>query len=175
MVILRQSELPPSPCEQPFICTRDKSPIRVEEAISLRNPEAMKEAANIHREEYRGIEVRSISNFPYNCVGLVFASRRAWIEIDYVYDILKADGYRRITRNVVMVGDLVLYKDDKNQPAHIGMVASVEQIHPTSSERTIFVLSKWGRDPEFVHLINRVPPQLGEAKEFYTEGVRHEL
>jgi hypothetical protein len=38
--------------------------------------------------------LRSASTFPYNCMGLVFASRRAWIEIDYVYTVLKEDGYR---------------------------------------------------------------------------------
>src|SRR5258708_165017 len=56
-------------------------------------------------------EIRSASAHLYNCVGMVFASRRVSIAIDEVENILRHDGYRQIPREIVMTGDVVLYKN----------------------------------------------------------------
>ncbi len=44
----------------------------------------------------RNCVVRSFSSYLYNCVGMIFASRRAWIEINEIYHIFREDGYRKI-------------------------------------------------------------------------------
>jgi hypothetical protein len=53
----------------------------------------------------RGLERRSVSAYPYNCVGMIFAVRRAIIEIDHIYRLLDEDGYREIRREDAQVGD----------------------------------------------------------------------
>lgn len=111
------------------------------------------------------IKIRSLSPFYYNCVGMIFASRRAFIEIDYIYDILEHDGYRGIGRNAVTAGDVVVYKDS-GQPTHVALVIETVLV---GSSVSIKVLSKWGKDGELEHLVENVPPQLGRPLEFFTE------
>ena len=113
-------------------------------------------------------EIRSVSTYPYNCVGMIFASRRAWIEIDYIYDIFRNDGYRQLPQSQVVAGDVVLYKQ-KQEPTHVALIVTAARVHPTSDTLNIQVLSKWGKDPEFIHFIEDVPSQLGLPSEFYTE------
>jgi hypothetical protein len=107
--------------------------------------------------------VRSNSNYPYNCVGMIFAARRAWIEIDHIYDIFKHDGYTRIDRSKIMEGDIVLYLRD-GQPQHVGVIIFIDR-----ALNNVKVLSKWGYQPEFVHLIDDVPNIFGVASGFFTE------
>lgn len=108
-------------------------------------------------------KIRSLSDYPYNCMGLVFASRRAVISIEHVYRILKEDGFRQISRNQCVVGDIVLYKND-NEPTHIGIITYI-----TKSPTSFTVLSRWGFDAEFEHFMDDVPQLYGNATEFYTE------
>lgn len=112
-------------------------------------------------------QIRSVSAYLYNCAGMVFASRRIWIDIDHVSRILREDGYRRISRDDVMIGDVVLYKSG-GEPAHVGIIIAVNR-YPTGKHVDIKVLSKWGLDAEFIHFIEDVPPNLGVPVEFYTE------
>lgn len=42
------------------------------------------------------LRIRSVSEYPYNCVGMIFCSRRASVDIKHVYDILTHDGYNEI-------------------------------------------------------------------------------
>ena len=113
------------------------------------------------------IALRSLSNYPYNCVGLVFASRRAWIEIDHVYKILEEDGYYRVRRDEVVSGDVVVYKDQKNMPRHVALIVTIERYKTLN----IRVISKWGQDAEFIHYLEDLVPQLGEPTEFYTDRI----
>jgi hypothetical protein len=99
---------------------------------------------------------------------MIFAARRAWIEIDHIYDILKEDGYRQIQLVDVVAGDVVLYKDE-NEPSHVGLIVEVSRIGTIPN---IKVISKWGFDPEFEHFIDDVPPRLGRHSEYYTERLR---
>lgn len=114
------------------------------------------------------VQLRSVSSYPYNCVGMIFAARRAWIEIDHVYRILEEDGYRQIPRAQVAQGDVVVYKDDKNQPSHVALIVLIE---PYNQALNIQVISKWGKDAEFIHYIEDVVPPLGKPVEYYTERV----
>ena len=112
--------------------------------------------------------IRSLSTFQYNCVGMIFASRRAWIEIDQIYRILKEDGYREIGQDQVAAGDVVLYKDAANEPTHVGLVIASERL-PMSQIVNIKVLSKWGLEAEFIHFVEDVLEWLGKPSEYYTE------
>jgi hypothetical protein len=97
---------------------------------------------------------------------MIFAARRAYIEIDHIYDILREDGYRRIPLDDVTVSDVVLYKHGP-EPSHVGLVtALVGRIGDTLSVK---VLSKWGLEGEFEHFMENVPDRLGKPVEFYTE------
>jgi hypothetical protein len=116
------------------------------------------------------IKLRSLSRYPYNCVGMVFTSRRAWIDIEHIDQILKTDGYRQIQRNGVLIGDVVVYKFN-NKAAHVGSICTTQLIGNTLN---IDVLSKWGDGPEFIHPIDRIPELYGVASEFYTDRVGHE-
>lgn len=111
--------------------------------------------------------LRSVSKYPYNCVGLVFAARRAWIEIDHIYDILREDGYRQIPPNQILPGDVVLYHYE-GIPTHVALITIVESYGATQN---VMVLSKWGADAEFVHYVEDVPASMGKPVEYFTERV----
>jgi hypothetical protein len=98
---------------------------------------------------------------------LVFASRHAWIDIDHIYDILREDGYRQIPVGDVMIGDVVLYRDNEGDLSHVALVVTVDR----SIGESIRVVSKWGKDPEFIHFMENVPVRLGHPTEFWTERV----
>jgi len=164
-VVLRLGSQPPK--SQRVIYARSGFRVPCEEPPPLA-PAKMK----INADELMGwhgrIELRSLSNYPYNCVGMIFASRREWIEIDYAYDLLREDGYRQIPLDQVMIGDVVLYKDDRGQPSHVGIIIVK---HAWNLTTDIKVMSKWGRDSEFIHFIEDVNPNLGRASEYYTDRV----
>jgi hypothetical protein len=116
--------------------------------------------------EKRGnLRLRSASGYPYNCVGLVFAARRAWIEIDYLYDILREDSYKRIQRQTCVPGDVIVYRHH-DEPQHVGLIVAVE---PIGTSHSLRVISKWGKDAEFEHFAEDVPESYGKVLEFYTD------
>lgn len=115
--------------------------------------------------------IRSESTYPYNCVGMIFAARRAWIEIDYVYNILKEDGYLPISRSELRAGDVVIYHAANGEPTHIALVIEISPVAIGNELLNTRVISKWGRDAEFIHLIEDVPQMLGRPSEYYTDRV----
>ena len=136
-------------------------------------PELPEELMRLKTDEHlrwrQGLRLRSISTYPYNCVGMIFAARRAWIEIDHIYRLFNEDGYRQIRRSETMPGDVVLYKDEYNEPTHVALIITVEIIGTTPN---ILVISKWGKDAEFIHHIENVPTAtLGHPAEFWTDRV----
>ena len=59
----------------------------------------------------------------YNCMGMVFASRRTWIDPEHLEMILEDDEYQRIVSEAeLQVGDLVIYRGDNNQVTHVGII-----------------------------------------------------
>ena len=112
--------------------------------------------------------VRSISPFMYNCVGLIFASRRAWIEIDELNQILAEDNYRPITFDEICCGDIVIYSKNKRR-IHVGVVTSVQRIGREIN--SVKVLSKWGRSAEVEHDISIVPRDYGTHTEYWSERI----
>jgi hypothetical protein len=115
------------------------------------------------------LTIRSVSSYSYNCVGMIFASRRAYIEITHINRILREDGFHQISINEITVGDIVLYKF-RSQPSHVAIVTGVTG--SIGHKIDVRVLSKWGLDAEFEHFMENVPrATLGEPAEFYTERV----
>ena len=120
------------------------------------------------RSSKRNLKIRSLSSYMYNCVGMIFANRRAWIDIGQIYDILREDGYNEISLEQLDLGDVVLYTF-YNKPSHIGLVTVV---HPMIGQiPTIRVLSKWGRDGEIEHHYEDVPFNCGSPHSYWSEKI----
>ncbi len=75
----------------------------------------------------RNLEIRSLSEDKYNCVGMIFCSRTADVDIKHIDEILTQDGYNVIQKEKVVAGDLVLYTFE-NKYSHIGMVSCVSRL-----------------------------------------------
>ena len=124
----------------------------------------------------REVRFRTISA-TYNCVGMVFASRRVSVHPDEIATFLRDDGYRQLdSRAELQSGDLVLYLEGQESVAsHIGVVQCCEPLRladgSQASEMVIWVLSKWGRDGEYVHKIEDVPIVFGDPREFWTDRI----
>lgn len=133
-----------------------------------RPPEALKAAMQIWTQKYPNIRLRSLTAV-YNCVGLPFASRRTCIDPEHLKTILREDDYRRLSgEHEVEIGDLVLYRPNKDEYSHIAVVVKKEpKVINASFEIT--VVSQWGADGEYIHLIDEVPDSYGTIKEFWTD------
>jgi len=116
---------------------------------------------------YKTLRVRSLSSI-YNCVGMVFASRRTVVDVDYLPTILEDDGYRQIPAKEVVEGDVVVYADSWGKFSHVGVVIHHSPDVQSASWKTR-VLSQWGADGEFFHDLDDVHPYLGKPKGFWTE------
>ncbi len=116
------------------------------------------------------VTVRSISEYPYNCVGMVLANRRAWIDLDSdeIENILTKDGFTKVLRKDLAVGDVVLYAQD-NEFTHIGMVICVD----SKDVNNIWILSKWGFAGEMIHHVLDVPSGYGLVSQYWSERVKH--
>ena len=131
------------------------------------NPQRLRAAFEMFSKRL-SVRLRSATGV-YSCVGLVFASRRTWIDIDHVDWILTEDEYVRIEDQTKIVpGDLILYRNSRGEPTHIGvLIRRKEDIEAAGFKMTI--LSQWGSDGEYTHDINDVPELLGYPSEFYSE------
>lgn len=90
----------------------------------------------------------------YNCYGLVFACRRAWVMIESVKDILSDDGYRQLrTGEQPLPGDVLIYVED-GLPEHVAVIVELFSIGQTVIPK---VISKWAAGPEYVHMATRSP------------------
>ena len=118
---------------------------------------------------YPRLRFRSISN-TYNCVGLVVASRRAWVDPEHLLQVLREDGYRKLADVVeTESGDIVIYQaDNDDEPAHVAVVVRKQPIVPGVSEDNLIVLSKWGAFGEYEHESLHVPKVYGRPAQFWT-------
>lgn len=86
----------------------------------------------------------------YNCHGLVFASRRTWIDdASELGKILRDDGYVKVSENDIMLGDVLIYRDKENGDySHSAIVVEL----PGPQDYGIpLVLSKWSAYCEVIH------------------------
>ena len=131
------------------------------------HPDIMGAAREIVLSEHDSARVRSLSGV-YNCMGMVFASRRTWIDTEELGEVLRDDQYRRLSdEDEVIEGDVVVYRD-RDVVTHVGIVARV-QPDLTQAVTNITVLSQWGRDGEYFHRIDDINPRLGTPVEFWTD------
>jgi len=129
-------------------------------------PARMKAAWDLWKRKH-DIVPRSYSS-SYNCMGMVFASRRTWVEPDSLDMILREDGFRKISVSEAVLGDIVVYRDDSSGFAHVGLVLSKSADVEHASWR-VEVLSQWGADSEYFHDANDVPLLLGKPQDYWTE------
>lgn len=134
-----------------------------------RSPDSLKAAVEIWKEKYPNIRARSLTAV-YNCVGLVFGSRRTWIDPAHLNLILIEDDYRSIEEYEVEIGDVVIYRNGSAY-THVGIIVNKNPNFKNASFE-ITVMSQWGADGEYIHLINEVPDNFGKSKEFWTDRRR---
>lgn len=115
-------------------------------------------------------QLRSVTG-TYNCMGMVFASRRTWVETnkEVLNLILKDDAYRKVEEiKSISVGDIVVYRSDDGDPQHVGIV--IERVPELAiGNFKIKILSKWGFDGEYIHELNYKPLLFGSHTDFYTD------
>jgi len=146
------------PITVPGVTRTDRIPSKEHAGLVEIRTEAI---VDLMKENNKGnLNILSVSEKMYNCVGMIFCSRTAEVDIKHVAEILKQDGYNVIDKAKVVPGDLVLYTFEKKY-SHIGMVSSVSRLD-------LRVISKWGKDGEVEHDYRDVPFHLGKPKYFYT-------
>ena len=138
------------------------------EQRNQRSPATMQAAESIMRGGRPSVRTRSLSSI-YNCMGMVFSSRRTCIDPDHLHTILKEDDFHQVRDNGdIKCGDVVVYKDSGGSVTHIGIVVEARPNVSTGSWE-ITVLSQWGGDGEYFHLIDEVHPSLGQPAEVWTD------
>ena len=107
----------------------------------------------------------------YNCMGMVFASRRTWVDPEHLTIILEDDGYRPVANEgELQPGDVVIYRDDAGEVSHVGIVTKV-RTNLLQASREITVLSQWGESGEYFHRVDDVHPGLGHPSEYWTDRI----
>jgi hypothetical protein len=136
----------------------------------LERPKAALDASiALFRGLFPDIVLRSITA-TYNCIGLVLASRRAWVDPADLIRVLLEDGYRRLADAAeAEPGDVVVYHDPHGAVCHAGMVVRKNLIIPGQPGDELTVLSKWGADGEYIHGLSRLPVYLGTPAQFWTD------
>ncbi len=133
-----------------------------------RPPVAMQAALDFVLEGHPSAKMRSLSSV-YNCMGMVFASRRTTIQPEHLGMILNGDKYRRLTNDSeIKQGDILVYRDDNDKVCHLGIVWNVTTSLREESVQ-VCVLSQWGADGEYFHLADDVSPALGSPAEYWTD------
>ncbi len=148
------------------LATRERNYIPNERRLE-QSPAQLRAAVEIWQRERPNARLRSITAV-YNCMGLVFASRRTWIEPDHISMILTDDGYSRLDgESEAKIGDIVVYK--KNLAlTHVGIIIGFDDDLSVGT-RKMKVLSKWGANGEYIHRIDDVPVLFGVPAEFWTD------
>jgi hypothetical protein len=133
-----------------------------------RNPAALKAAVEIAKSIIPEAILRSITA-TYNCVGLVVASRRTWVDPEHLVRVLREDGCRKLPGpEEADQGDVVIYHDQEGSPCHVALVVR-KNLRVNGQEDFLTVVSKWGADGEYIHGLTKLPGFLGKPTEFWTD------
>lgn len=133
-----------------------------------RHPDSMRAARDMVEGNHTTAKSRSLVS-SYNCLGMVFATRRTWIEPDHLQMILDDDDYQLVSsESDVQPGDVVVYRNASGEVTHVGIVARKET-EPRDATYKITVLSQWGKDGEYFHDINDINVLLGTPSEYWTD------
>lgn len=106
---------------------------------------------------------RTDASAGYNCHGLTFASRRAWVYRGRdLQRILADDQYAEVELPSVLAGDIVIYRGDDGDFNHSGIVveAGGDLIVP-------LVCSKWAHAGEYIHALRDCPAVYGPHTTFF--------
>jgi len=126
-----------------------------------------KEISQVNRNYFNKIEKkhpraekRSNPSGLYNCHGMVFASKRCFIENPSdILIILSDDEYKEISIDQVLPGDVVIYFSG-GDVEHSGIV--IEKPKPPLYVPR--VISKWACHAEFIHYFNDCPYDCSEVR-----------
>jgi len=130
---------------------------------------SLQSAVDLMKQSHPNALLRSITATD-NCVGLIVASRRTWVDPDDLVTILIEDGYRRLRGpEEAEIGDLVVYRDGSGEISHAGLVHRKRIADPRDGTDYLQVLSKWGADGEYLHDASDVPYLLGKPAEYWTD------
>ena len=138
-------------------------------------PAARMAAISIVTKEYPSARALSSSG-QYNCAGLVFGSRRVVIDVEHTETILRDDGYAELDwfdRGKWDTGDVVMYRNAKQEPSHVAVVHSVTP-DPAASIHTVTVISAWGQSGEYCHEMGNVSPLLGTPQQIWSKRLIHD-
>lgn len=131
-----------------------------------RHPESLRAAISLWGARHPNAELRSISA-TYNCMGMVFGTRRTCIDVDSLDLVLREDSYQRLdSLNSAKVGDIVVYQNTRGVRTHVGFII---RISAELGGRRVYILSKWGHDGEYVHEYADVPEIYGRVAEIWTD------
>ncbi len=131
-------------------------------------PEQLQVGVDNCEQTHPSARLRSITG-KYNCVGMVFASRRTWIDTDDVQQILEEDEYRLLPGlfEKADIGDVVVYKES-GKIEHVGIIIEKRE-NPAKAMVSIKILSKWGPWAEYIHDPEDVLPSFGKPVEVWTD------
>ncbi len=148
--------------------TRTRRPIP-NEMRKERARASLRAAVDIMKQNHPNALLRSITA-TYNCIGLVIASRRTWVDPEHLPSILVQDGYRLLRGpEEAEVGDVVVYRDKSGEISHVGLVSRKKISDPQNGMDYLQVLSKWGADGEYFHDLTDLPYLLGRPCEYWTD------
>ncbi len=84
--------------------------------------------------------------------------------------ILVEDEYRRVAGpSESQVGDVVVYRNTRDHSvSHVALIVNIERRVDTASWK-ITVISQWGTDGEYLHLMEDVLEMLGRPVEYWTD------
>jgi hypothetical protein len=134
-----------------------------------RSPISLRAALDVWTTERPDAILRTISN-TYNCVGMVFASRRTHVDVEHLPQIYLEDLYRTVPSPEL--GDVAVYRDEADTMQHVGVVVGVE-VNFATGQRSPTILSKWGGDGEYVHPPDHVPEAFGRITEYWTDRLEN--
>lgn len=133
-------------------------------------PARLRAARELVSRSHPNARLRSLTAV-YNCMGMVFATRRTWVDPEDLQMILEDDEYRRLSDpDQVVEGDVVVYRNAQGNVAHVGLVARVN-VNLSQATREITVLSQWGADGEYFHSVDDVSPYLGAPTEYWSDRI----
>lgn len=112
------------------------------------------------RKHYKGrfpgiVERNASCTNVYNCHGMVFAARRAFLHnAATVRQILKEDSYIAVASNAVLPGDIVLYVSN-GDVQHSGIIIDAQPLQEITIGPKL--VSKWGHWGEVIHHLKECP------------------
>jgi hypothetical protein len=108
--------------------------------------------------------IKESSDHTFNCHSYTFTNGTGgWLSESQVKRILKDDQYQQISAEQARFGDIVIYRDDKKNIRHSGVITNV------MDDGKIFVTSKWGVAALVEHEKDAVLPSYGKNTTIYRD------